>query len=116
MFLLLKHGVTVNNVYDGNSAFYGPAFRTVASTVRHLLDPGAGVNRSGFLNPRGTPLKKAVEAGSEEIVRILLEHRADPRLKAHSNFSPLEIAERRGLEKIARLLREHASHGSQKSS
>lgn len=81
-----------------------------------LLDHGADVDSLGFFNSYRTPLGIAVEAESEEIVRILLEHGADPHLKSPWLSSALEIAKRKGLERMARLLREHESHGSQKSS
>lgn len=54
-----------------------------------LLQHGFAVNLD---NGHNTPLTMAIYKGSEEMVKMLLDHGADPQLYARGTVSPLDIA------------------------
>lgn len=71
------------------------------NAVRLLLDKGAdpdGLGRPG----EHTPLMMAVTNNQEGTARILIEHGADPDLKAGFGFSPRQLAE--GNERMVSIL------------
>lgn len=66
----------------------------------------ATMNLSGFYD---YPLSYAVRERKAEMVRLLLEHGADPRAGTHGG--PLAMATERGYDEIAAMLQEAASSG-----
>ncbi|NLH16551.1 MAG: hypothetical protein GX455_08230 [Phycisphaerae bacterium] len=69
-----------------------------------LLERGANVNGIG---PNQRPLHAAISVGKTEIVRLLLEHGADPTLAIPNGGTPREIAQKWKKESICRLLDEY---------
>ncbi len=85
--------------------------------VRLLLDEGEDPNR---YNPVGghshsTPLHQAASYGSEELVRLLLNHGARPDLKdVLWHATPADWAQHEGRTEMASLLRAHETSAKQK--
>lgn len=63
--------------------------------VRYLLDQGADVNKAyeisegNLVYETGTPLERAIKTGNLNMVRLLIERKADVNLKAASGLAPL---------------------------
>ena len=76
-----------------------------ASTARSLIELGASVNVLDEKDGR-TPLAVAVEHSQTGMVRLLLEHGADPGLADWPWTLPLAIAAEKGEDEITELIRE----------
>ena len=84
--------------------------------VKHLLqsDPENGINMrdnittADYVNMKDdegdTPLMMAIESGSKEIVKILLELKADPCIPNEAQAYPMHIAAKEGAVDIMKLL------------
>lgn len=81
------------------------------AAVRALIARGADVNAKWRYNQ--TPLFKAAERGNAEIVRILLENKADPNLRdTFYGATPLTWAVDKGHTEVVRALIEKGSGGA----
>jgi ankyrin repeat protein len=90
---LLARGADPNLKDDSGSTalhFAVSAEGSGAAIVRALLDAGADVN--GQDSDGATPLMTAVNQSNLDAVKLLLLHRADPKLKDHSGKAALDIA------------------------
>jgi ankyrin repeat protein len=92
--LLIERGADVDALSTGSIARVPPLATAVfvrsATLMRLLLDAGADVNRQsegGF-----TALHSAAQSGQVELVRLLLERGADPRLRASDGKRPVDFA------------------------
>jgi ankyrin repeat protein len=88
----------------GLAAFFGHG-----EIVRLLLENGAQATPAARNAQRVTALHGAVARGDGDIVKMLLEHGADPNARQESGFVPLHEAAANGKEAIARLLVEHGA-------
>ena len=70
--------------------------------VRQLLDAGADVNAFG--NQRTTALMAAAEAGREDLVRLLVERRADANLRNAKGQTAADLADASGQGRLRGLL------------
>ena len=62
------------------------------------------------LNFKATPMLEAVEQGNYAVIKVLLEHGADPNAKNQIGFTPLSRARELGCPLIVRLL--ERKHGA----
>ncbi len=136
--LLLDAGADVNNYIDdstsvgeqhGNTilmeAIFWHSLRWDASLIKVLLEHGADVNfrnglsydeecdkaTSGKCTFRGqTALTRAAEDGLYAVVKLLLEHGANPTLPRNDGATPSEIALNNGHAEIAKLIDGYVAH------
>ena len=88
------------------AAIYGDTDR-----ARHLLDEEARANPvNGEDNLGMTPLHWAAYTGHGDVLKVLLEHGADPDAKDRDELTPLHCAARKGFIDIAKLLIEHKAN------
>lgn len=99
--LLLKSGALIRD--DEDYLLYAIMDQHF-ELVPMLLERGAKVNGIG---PYQRPLHTAVTMGNVEIVRLLLEHGADPTLAISNGGTAREIAQKWKKESICRLLDEY---------
>ena len=109
MASLIEQGADIDARYGKfNALFEATYYRKIdaTETVRWLLDHGARAD--GFFGKyEGTPLTEAVERGSLEMTRLLLEAGAHPDLGDIGERTPLYYAAQHGHTEIARLLLAH---------
>ncbi len=96
----------------------GAALLGNEAKLAELLRPGADLDAPAVVGggaqhcPSGaalTPLQAAACAGRVGAVKLLLDHKADPRAKGAAGESPLVFAVRRGHPDVAKLLLERGS-------
>ena len=113
--LLLEHGAQVDTTF----LFSGTALQRVVKEGRHelklpiarlLIQSGANINAENDVS--GTALIAAIEIQDSTLVRLLLEHGADPNQTGKYNYLylPLELAFRRGDFGIISMLREYGAN------
>ena len=71
--------------------------------MKLLIDRGADVNQRGGLHSE-TPLHFAAQYGNVELVKLLLEAKADPTAKEFRGKTPLDVAKERKHPDIVKLL------------
>ena len=74
-----------------------------------LLEADADTNGTGQYGYPPTPLHAAVLFARTDVVRLLLEHRAQPNDRDHMQWTPLHVAANLGLPQIAKLLVTHGA-------
>lgn len=74
------------------------------SLAKALIVHNANVNAQNFING-DTPLHEAASIGNLDIVELLLNHGADPKIKNYTDATPLDIAEIHGHDEVAKCLR-----------
>ncbi len=84
---------------NGNTALMMAAFKHNKPAVLALLDKGAVVNRPGW-----TALHYAAASGDNDIVKILLDHKAAIDCTSPGKSTPLMIAAREGFETTVQAL------------
>ena len=106
--ILITHGADVNVVSTSSIARVPPlgtaAFVRSVPLARLLLDAGADVDgrgEGGF-----TALHSAAQNGDEELVRLLLEHGADPGVATRDGMRPADLAAN---ERVRELLASRAT-------
>lgn len=115
--LLLARGLDVNSTASrGTTALHHGAANLVMA--RLLIEKGADVNTGNQLV--GTPLHNAVDAGQLAVVKLFLEHNANPNVLAYMgrtidhefdarDASPLQVAVAHNRRDIAELLLQHGA-------
>jgi ankyrin repeat protein len=95
------------NAY-GRTPLHLAARRGQAKTAAVLLAAGAAVNAQD--KDRWTPLHLAAAGGHEDVVRLLLENKADPNiLILDQRCSPLHLAALSGKRKLVEVLIDHGA-------
>lgn len=89
---------------DGHTPVGLAAFFAKASTVRLLLDRGAGVTAAARNDMKVQPLHAAVAARNAEVVALLLERGADPNARQQVGYTPLMGAAGAGRDDMVDLL------------
>jgi ankyrin repeat protein len=95
---------------DSQTALYKASSRGYTNVVRSLVDRGAKIDAEGDdWNEKGddvrrTPLHVASGNGRLEVVRLLLEHRANVNYQDNDGKSALHLASRHPSSDVARLL------------
>ncbi len=99
--LLVRYGADVNTrSNDGDSALHRAVGVGSPEIVQFLLKNGADIDVRGHEDDE-TPLCNATLYGDEKMVRLLLEHGANPWLRNDVTGTPLETAQRHAQEKDA---------------
>lgn len=101
--VLLDDGAEVNDKASRTSPlFWAMMTRTPnRKLVKLLIDRGANVNRH---DGRGTPLHYAAEYGNAELVKLLLEAKADPTAKDWRGKTPLDLAKESNHKEVVKML------------
>jgi ankyrin repeat protein len=86
-----KGDVHEEDHYQNQAIHYATALGD-ENVVTGLLDRGAGVNAKSFFPYEWTPLIIATCHGHEELVGLLLKHRADPNIADERGFTALTWA------------------------
>jgi ankyrin repeat protein len=101
---LLEKGADINaRDSDGQSALMYASKRSFNETAALLINHGADVNVQSR-KKEITPLVLAAVAGNVELVRMLLEHGADPNLTDIFGRSAKELASKKGNTAVVDLL------------
>lgn len=88
----------------GSNAFMGVAFRGHVDPLKWLLaNTDCGINRQNAAGQ--TALMMASLFGREEIVALLLEAGADPKIKDYQGNTAESLANAQGLTKIVKMVR-----------
>jgi hypothetical protein len=112
MYLLGKEA-DVNAVDDQGKtpllvALYGyiPDEEERLDIVRKFIEKGANVNVMDTID-KNTPLHLACDKGDNEIVKMLVENKADMKVKNGNGETPYDVAKIRGYKNIASFLSKH---------
>ena len=92
---------------DGFSALHFAAFFNRPAIARDLIQHGAGIEAIAKNAMQVTPLHSAAAAHSGEIVRLLLEHGANPNARQQGGWTPLHAAAQNGHTEMVRDLITH---------
>ncbi|CAG9788143.1 unnamed protein product [Diatraea saccharalis] len=84
------------------TSFHLACFKGVLKTVQHMLPFISDINQ--FAARDETPLMLAVRGGSDEVVKFLLENKADPHIKDNSGQTALDIALSLGYATLFKIL------------
>lgn len=108
---LVEQGHNVNHASGGGETALSGAVRGGrVDIVRFLLAKGADVNQQNWLSSE-TPLMVAANSGDTEMIKVLLEHGADPcrTIKYSDNESAQRIAEKKHNLAAAQYLASHSN-------
>ena len=70
----------------------------------YLVKAGALINSPSRNGLKAAPIQSAAAAGHVKIVKMLLEHRADPNVREQGGYTPLHAAAQNGDEAMVRAL------------
>ena len=73
-------------------------------SAEYLVKAGASVNALSHNNLKAAPIQSAAAGGHPRIVKMLLEHSADPNIREQGGFTPLHTAAQNGDEEMIRIL------------
>ena len=107
---LVEQGHNVNHsLGDGETPLTSAVRGGRVDVVRFLLAKGAGVNQQNWLSSR-TPLMLAANSGDTEMIKVLLDHGADPcrTVKYSDNETAQRIAENKHNLAAAQYLASHS--------
>ncbi|HEY9151462.1 MAG TPA: ankyrin repeat domain-containing protein [Anaerolineales bacterium] len=95
---ILAHDPQLVNAYsdDGYQPLGLACFFGNLETARYLINSGARVNSPSQNEMNVTPLHSAAAGGHTELVKLLLEHGANPNAVQKSGFTPLHAAAQNG--------------------
>ncbi len=105
MYLLARDPKLINACQsDGWHALALACLFHQMEVVKYLLRAGAAVNAPIRNIERWAPLHVALNVRNLEMVRLLLNHDADPNVRAHNGYTPVHLAAQNGDIEILRLL------------
>jgi ankyrin repeat protein len=73
-------------------------------SAEYLVKAGAPINAHSRNELGAAPIHSAVAGGHRRIVKMLLEHRADPNIREQNGYTPLHAAAQNGDEEMIRTL------------
>ena len=73
-------------------------------SAEYLVKAGAPVNALSRNTLSAAPLQSAAAGGHRKIVKMLLEHHADPNIREQGGYTPLHAAAQNGDEEMIRIL------------
>ena len=73
-------------------------------SAEYLVKAGAPVNALSHNELSAAPIQSAAAGGHSKIVKVLLEHRADPNIRTQGGYTPLHAAAQNGDEEMIRIL------------
>ena len=94
---------------DGFTALHFACFFGQEATGRILIEGGAPVDLASNNAMQVHPLHSAATARSLPLVRLLLEHGADPNARQHGGWTPIHSAAQNGSLDIVELLIKHGA-------
>ena len=83
----------------GLACFFGHT-----DSAEYLVKAGAPVNALSHNELSVAPIQSAVAGGHHKIVKMLLEHHADPNIRTQGGYTPLHAAAQNGDEEMIRIL------------
>jgi uncharacterized protein len=103
---LLAHEPELVNAYaeDGFQALGLAAYFGHLEVAEYLVKAGAPLNSPSRNDLKAAPIQSAAAAGHVKIVRMLLEHQADPNVREQGGYTPLHAAAQNGHEEMIRVL------------
>jgi ankyrin repeat protein len=72
--------------------------------AEYLIKAGAHVNSKSNNGLKAAPIQSAAAGGHKKIVKMLLEHGADPNIREQAGYTPLHAAAQNGDEQLIRIL------------
>ena len=93
--LLIEAGANVNPSDHPDSPLATAAMTCDLATAQRLIAAGADVNRADADHEGMTPLMWAANRNSEPIVKLFLEHGADPNAKSTHGLTAMKYVQRR---------------------
>jgi uncharacterized protein len=108
---LLKTSPALANAYapDGFQPLGLAAFFNFPAVAHYLVEHGADVNSPARNLQNVAPLHSAAASQAIEIVRLLLEHGANPNAQQAKRFVPLHAAAQNGQAEMIELLLAHGA-------
>jgi uncharacterized protein len=97
---------------DGFTALHFACFFAQDAAAHILIDAGSPVDLPATNAMQVRPLHSAATARSLPIVRLLLEHGADPNSRQHGGWVPIHSAAQNGDLAIVELLMQHGANPS----
>ena len=83
----------------GLACFFGHV-----DVAEYLVKAGAGINSRSNNRLKAAPIQSSASRGHRKIVRMLLEHGADPNIREQGGYTPLHAAAQNGDDEMIRLL------------
>src|SRR5687768_9479535 len=101
---LLAHEPELVNAYaeDGFQALGLASYFGHLEVAKYLVKAGAPINSPSRNDLKATPIQSAAAAGHFKIVRMLLEHQADPNVRVEGGYTPLHAAAQNGDQEMIR--------------
>jgi ankyrin repeat protein len=103
---LLARDPNLVNTYapDGFQPLGLACFFGQPDVAEYLVKAGASINSKSHNNLKVAPIQSAAAGGHKKIVKMLMDHGADPNIREQGGFTPLHAAAENGDEEMIRLL------------